>query len=150
VHVAVLAAIGCPPFVNWAFADQCPASGTCHTSFTALGGLKQCSAVNCLHESSGSRSDSTPPNIHPPLPSTAGESLGPGHVSSPLLHIQPRLTPNHQVVAEVQTSPCPIDMPMIVDNPWSAIGVQTSAPISPVRLAQGMQTVFDNILIPLL
>jgi hypothetical protein len=52
-----------------------------------------------------------------------------------------------RVVAKVQTSPHPIDTPMIMDNPWSAIGVQISTPILPVCLAQGMQTVFDNILI---
>lgn len=107
------------------------------------------SAVDGLRRSSGSRSDSTPPNIRPPLPSTAGESLGPGRVSSPPpLRIRPRLTPDRRVVAEVQTSPLPADMPMIVDIPTSAIGVQTSPPLSPVRLAQGMQTDFANIFIP--
>ena len=105
-------------------------------------------AVNGLRESSGSQSDSTPPNVCPPLPSTTGESLGPSRVPSlPPLRIRPRLTPDRRVVAEVQTSPLP-DTPMIVDIPRSAIGVQTTPPISPVRLAQGMQTIFNNVSIP--
>jgi hypothetical protein len=95
-------------------------------------------AVNGLRDASGTGSYVNVPTI-PGHPETS--------TSPSPLPVRPRFSPERRVVAEVQTSPRPNESEMIVDLPQFAVGIQTSPPFSPVCLAQGIQTVVEDLTI---